>query len=358
MAKIKYGFIGCGGIANMKHFPFMAKHSDEVELAAFCDLIPERAQKAAEQYGCPGAKVYTNYRALLADESIEAVSVLTPNVSHCEITVAALQAGKHVLCEKPMAATYADAKRMMDAAQTSGKLLTIGYQYRHWNEHQLMKRYCESGMLGEIYYAEATALRRRGVPTHGVFLDKGAQGGGPLIDCGTHSLDLTLWMMDNYEPESVTGVSFEKLGRLLEPQEQGNGRGSWDNRHYEVEDSAFGFVRMKNGALINLRASWAINRIETKSLVSLCGTRGGLDSEDGVRFNHICCSEQAVTTSHVAAPNRQDFIDACGKEADCWLRALRGEAELYVKPEQALTVTRILDAVYESSRSGKTIYFD
>ncbi len=358
MAKIKYGFIGCGSIANMKHFPFMAQRTDEVELVAFCDLIPERAQAAAAKYGAPGAKAYVDYHDLLADPSIEAVSVLTPNVSHSEITVAALNAGKHVLCEKPMAATYADAKAMYDAAQKNGKLLTIGYQYRHWNEHQLMKQYCLEGKLGEIYYAEAIALRRRGVPTHGVFLDKSKQGGGPLIDCGTHALDLTLWMMQNYEPVSVDGVAFEKLGKLLLPGEQGNRSGDWDNTRYEVEDSAFGFIRMKNGALINLRSSWAINRIETNSLVKLMGTKGGLDSEDGVRFNSIVCNKQAVTVSHVADPNRADFRDACGKEADCWIAALQGKRELYVKPEQALTVTRILDAIYESSRTGKTVYFE
>ena len=110
MSKLKIGIIGCGGIANDKHMPAMAKQS-EVELVAFCDLIIERAEKAAADYGFAGAKVYTDYRELLEDKSIDAVHVLTPNVSHCEITCAALEAGKHVMCEKPMAANVADAQK-------------------------------------------------------------------------------------------------------------------------------------------------------------------------------------------------------------------------------------------------------
>ena len=127
MANVRVGFIGCGGIANGKHFPGMAQQ-EGVDMCAFCDLILERAEKAAKEYGTPDAKVYTDYHELLADPTIDAVHVLTPNVAHCEITVAALEAGKHVLCEKPMAATPADAKKMLEARDRTGKMLTIGYQ--------------------------------------------------------------------------------------------------------------------------------------------------------------------------------------------------------------------------------------
>ena len=162
MAKLKIGFIGCGGIANSKHFPGMSQQKEYVDMVAFCDLIPERAEKAAKEYGTPDAKVYTDYHELLADPTIDAVHVLTPNVAHCEITVAALEAGKHVLCEKPMAATPADAQKMLDARDRSGKMLTIGYQYRHFPVNQVAKKVVDDGWLGDIYYAEATYLRRRG----------------------------------------------------------------------------------------------------------------------------------------------------------------------------------------------------
>lgn len=252
MKKLKIGFIGCGGIAFDKHLPGMATQTDKIDMYAFCDIIAERAEEARQKYGCTDAKMYTDYHELLEDPEIYAVHVLTPNVKHCEISCAAMEAGKHVICEKPMAATAADAKKMLDTSKRTGKLLTIGYQYRHFDANRAMKDYVSTGALGDIYYAETTAIRRRGIPTWGVFTNKAEQGGGPLIDIATHSLDLTLWMMNNYEVESVTGVSFAKIGKYAAPDEMGNDFGAWDPAKYEVEDSAFGFVRMKNGALINL----------------------------------------------------------------------------------------------------------
>ncbi len=203
MKKLKIGLIGCGGIANQKHLPSLKANSDKCELVAFCDIISERAEKACKEYGAPGATVYTDHQELLKDPSIDVVHVLTPNVAHCEITVHAFEAGKHVLCEKPMAATSADAKKMMEAWKKSGKKFTIGYQNRFRPEVQNLKKACEAGELGEIYYGKAHAVRRRAVPTWGVFPNKALQGGGPLIDIGTHALDLTLWMMENYEPDRV-----------------------------------------------------------------------------------------------------------------------------------------------------------
>lgn len=365
MAKLKIGFIGCGGIANDKHLPAMAKQQD-VELVAFCDLIPERAEKAAKDFGAPDAKVYTDYRKLLEDKSIDAVHVLTPNVSHCEISCAAMEAGKHVICEKPMAANVEDAQRMMDTAKKTGKIFTIGYQYRHMDRNKAMKEYVDTGALGDIYYAEAIALRRRGIPTWGVFTSKADQGGGPLIDIATHSLDLTLWMMNNYDVASVTGVCFDKIGKNATVDEMGNSFGNWDPAKYEVEDSAFGFVRMKNGALINIRSSWAINMVAPKSSVILCGTKGGLDGEDGIRANHVIANRQVVSSIETRQPrmmprntiDRNPMVMPNDAEATIWVNALMGRGELFVKPEEAFTVTKILDAIYKSNATGQTIYFD
>lgn len=372
MAKLKIGFIGCGGIAKDKHLPGMAQQAEYVDLVAFCDLIPERAQFAAEKYGTPDAKTYTDYHELLADPAIDAVHVLTPNIAHCEISVAALEAGKHVLCEKPMAATEADAKRMLEARDRTGKMLTIGYQYRHFPVNQVAKQVVDDDLLGDIYYAEASYLRRRGVPTWGVFTDKSKQGGGPLIDIGTHALDLALFLMNNYEPAYVVGTSFEKLGRLLDPDHQGqNMMGHsfpWDNKTYEVEDSAFGQIKMKNGAVINLRASWAINMVpetgaSNEAHVVLAGTKAGLDTcSQVVRLNHVVAKQAAVTTVGEKIPpyipGYSQGPAPVSKEAEIWVKALRGECELFVKAEQAYVVTKILDAIYESSRTNKAVYFD
>ena len=286
MDMVKIGIIGCGGIANGKHMPALKKLKD-VEMVAFCDIIEERAQKAAKEYGVPGAKVFTDYKELLKLD-LDVVHVLTPNKQHSFITVDALEAGKHVMCEKPMAINTVEAQKMLDAAKRTGKKLTIGYQNRFRPECQYLKKVVEAGDLGDIYYARAQAIRRRAVPTWGVFLDAENQGGGPLIDIGTHALDLTLWEMDNYEPAMVVGSVFRKLA---DNENAANAWGSWDPKKFTVEDSAFGFIKMKNGATIVLESSWALNTLlvdEAKTI--LCGDKAGADMlgdgpDGGLRVN-------------------------------------------------------------------------
>ena len=157
---VKVGIIGCGGIANGKHMPALAA-IEGCEMVAFCDIIVERAQAAAEKFGVEGAKVYEDYKELLKDESIEVVHVCTPNRSHSFITVDALEAGKHVMCEKPMAINSAEAQKMLDAAARTGNKLTIGYQNRYRDDSLYLKDEAKAGVFGEIYYAKATAIRRR-----------------------------------------------------------------------------------------------------------------------------------------------------------------------------------------------------
>lgn len=368
--KLQVAVVGCGGIANQKHFPALTNQADKCEITAFCDIIEERARKAAEKYGAEGAKVYTDYQELLKDESIDVVHVCTPNVAHCPITVAAFEAGKHVMCEKPMAATTEDAQKMMDAWKKSGKKFTIGYQNRFRTDAQALKRVCEEGKLGDIYFAKAHAVRRRAVPTWGVFPDKSKQGGGPLIDIGTHSLDLTLWFMDNYDPATVTGVTFNKLGPTLPPHMQGNSMGSWDPATYEVEDSAFAFVTMKDGSLITIDASWVLNSTEERCAASyLCGTKAGAEltgvggeNNGKLYLNKIMGNKQVKIDVNTKAGGVDLFpgknVDAADVECKVWLDAIDGVGELVVKPEQAFTVTKILDAVYQSAGTGRQIVFE
>ena len=270
--KIKAGIIGCGGIANNKHLPAIRK-VDRMEMVAFCDIIRERAEKVAAEYGAPGARVYTDYKELLAEE-LDVVYVCTPNRSHSFITVDALHSGKHVMCEKPMAESYADACRMVEAAKKNQRKLTVGYQNRFRDDSQAVHAAARAGDLGEIYYAKAHATRRKKVPTWGRFLSMEAQGGGPLIDIGTHAIDLALWFMDNYEIASVTAAAFK--GLVDDPA--GNVWGPWDPAKFEVEDSAFGFIRMKNG----VEASWALNIPDAReACVTVCGTKGGAQQLQG-----------------------------------------------------------------------------
>jgi predicted dehydrogenase len=359
MHKVKIGIVGCGGIANNKHLPAI-KRNGNYEIVAFCDIKKERAEEAKAKYGTEDARVYTDYTELVKEKDIEAVYVLTPNKSHSFISIDAMKAGKHVMCEKPMAKTYAEAKQMVETAKETGKILTIGYQNRYRQDSRYLKRACENGDLGEIYYAKAHAVRRRAVPTWGVFLNEDEQGGGPLIDIGTHALDLTLWMMNNYEPESVTGSVYRKLA---DQKEQGNAFGEWDPNEFTVEDSAIGFIKMKNGATIHLEASWALNTLEVdEAKTSLCGTKAGADMKEGLRINRVQYNKQTVERPDLHSGGVAFFEGKSDNPDDVEQRtfynAITQGSELIVKPEQALVVTRILEAVYEAGRTGKTVYFD
>ncbi len=359
MRKIKIGIVGCGGIANNKHLPAIQKNGN-YEIVAFCDIVKEKAVEAKEKYGTEDARVYTDYTELVKETEIEAVYVLTPNKSHAAISVAAMKSGKHVMCEKPMAKSYADAKLMLDTAKETGKLLTIGYQNRYRQDSNYLKTVCDNGDLGEIYYARAHAVRRRAVPTWGVFLNEEEQGGGPLIDIGTHALDLTLWMMNNYEAESVTGSVYRKLA---DQTDQGNAFGDWDPKEFTVEDAAIGFVKMKNGATIHLEASWALNTLEVdEAKTSLCGTKAGADMKDGLRINRVQYNKQCVEKPDLGSGGVAFFTgqseDAPDIEQRIFYNAITKGEDLVVKPEQAIVVTRILEAIYESARTGKTVYFD
>ena len=367
--KVRVAIVGCGGIANQKHMPSLAKFPERAEMVAFCDIIPERAEKAKADYGTADAKVYTDYKEMLADKSIEidVVHVCTPNVAHCPITVAAFEAGKHVMCEKPMAHCTADAQKMIDAWKKSGKKFTIGYQNCFRDDTQTLHASCESGELGEIYMAKAHALRRRAVPTWGVFPNKSLQGGGPLIDIGTHALDITLWMMDNYEPESVSGQVFYKLGRD-EHGPEGNVFGPWDPKTFEVEDSAFGLVKMKNGAVIYLEASWALNILKSmEASTTLCGTRAGAEihhggsyPEDELIYNTV--EHNQLMEKIISPAGKVDFFEGGAaaeavREQDQWLDAILNDKDPLVKPEQAFVVTQILEGIYKSAESGKEVFF-
>ncbi len=355
---LKVGIIGVGGIAGGKHMPSLAK-LDAVKMVAFCDIVKDRATAGAEKYGVKGAKVYTDYRKMLDAEKLDVVHVLTPNISHAEITVAALEAGVHVMCEKPMAKTAEGARKMVEAAKRTGKKLTIGYQNRFRTDSRYLKAFCDQGGLGEIYFAKAHALRRRAVPTWGVFLDAEAQGGGPLIDIGTHALDLTLWLMNNYDPEFATGVTYRKLG---DRKDCANAWGPWDPKKFTVEDSAFGFIRMRNGASIFLESSWALNlRVTGEAICTLCGTEAGADMWDGLhingeRFSKLYMEKAQLEPGSVPFFSGRDEKDA-EVEAKTWINCVLEDKQPVVLPEQALVVTEILEAIYTSNSTGQPFYF-
>lgn len=275
------------------------------------------------------------------------------------------------MCEKPMAHNTESAKKMMEAWKASGKKFTVGYQNRFRVDTQTLHKACEADEFGEIYFAKAHAIRRRAVPTWGVFPDKSKQGGGPLIDIGTHALDITLWCMNNYKPVSVMGSVFEKLGHS-ELATQGNMFGPWDPKTYEVEDSAFGFVKFENGATVFLESSWAINMKDSREAAcTLCGTKAGAEivgamsgggASSGREYDlivngtyHGQLVEQKLSEEGEIAFFSGESAEPKDLECKQWLECILNDTEPVVKPEQAFVVTQILDAIYESARTGKEV---
>lgn len=355
--KVRVGIIGCGGIANGKHMPALSK-IENVEMVAFCDIVEKKALEAKEDFGSADSKTYTNYKELLEDKTIDVVHVLTPNREHSFITVDALEAGKHVMCEKPMAINSAEAKKMLDAAERTGKLLTIGYQNRQNLGARYLKEHALAGTFGDIYYARAVALRRRSVPTWGVFLDEKEQGGGPLIDIATHSLDLTLWIMNNYKPKYCLGTTYHKLNNQTNTA---NTWGDWDPEKFTVEDCGFGFVVMENGATVSVESSWALNMLEAREATTMfCGTKAGGDLFDGARINGVDNGYKYITKPDLNGGGVDFYNDGSDRdpsllEARQWIDAIVNSKKPCVLPEEAYCVTRILEGIYESSKTG-TIY--
>ena len=230
-SKVRVGVVGAGFIANSAHLPSYVE-LDRAELVAVCDIIPERAQAAAARYNIP--YVFIDYREMLAKADLDVVSVCTPNGTHAQITIDALAAGCNVLCEKPMATTVADAEAMLAASRQSPGKLMIAYPRPFNPILQYAKGLLQTGTLGEIYHAKALAIRRRGVPTWGSYLDRDVQGGGPLVDIGSHSLHMTLWLADKFDAVEVLATCHNLIGR----QGGFNPHGPWDPEQFTVEDSA------------------------------------------------------------------------------------------------------------------------
>jgi predicted dehydrogenase len=250
---------------------------------------------------------------------------------------------------------------MYDAAVATGKKLTIGYQHRQKPQAQYAKELIGTGALGEIYYANCLATRRRGTPNWGVFLDAEAQGGGPIIDIATHSLDLTLYLMDNYEPQMVVGKTHKKL----EHPEAGNIWGDNGVSTTPLEEAACALIVMKNGATIMLETSWALNTAEPiqEGSCVLCGSKAGLSLKNGkLQINKVELNRQVVTDVDTSAGGVAFYSGAKASpqltEAKNWIDAVINDTDPVVLPKQALVVSQILEAIYVSSETGKPVYFE
>jgi predicted dehydrogenase len=344
--KLGIGIIGSGGIARGAHMPgYKACEEQGVRILAVSDINPDVARRAGEEFEVP--HIFTDYRKLLQMDEIDAVSVCTPNYLHMQPTVDALKAGKHVLVEKPLAMNGVEGKAMVDAATRTGMKLQVGFMSRFQSTSQALKRFIDAGEMGEIYFARAQAMRRRGIPGWGVFTQKDKQGGGPLIDIGVHILDLTLWLMGHPRPLLCSGQTYAKFG----PREGVLGlMGQWDPKKFTVEDFAVGLVRFDNGATLVLESSFVANQ-EQRDIMNteLFGTEGGCSYRPCKMF-----FEKHKTLIDVTPAYLPD-VKAHTEEVRAFVNAILDDTPVPVTGEEALMTTQIIDAIYRSTEQGREV---
>ena len=347
--KLRIGIIGAGGIAQGCHMKGYATMPDLCEMVAVCDVFEETANKAAEKFGV--SKVYTDYKEMIASGEIDAVSVATPNKFHKDPTIDCLNAGIHVLCEKPLAMNAEEAKEMCAAARASGKILQVALQSRFSGPGRFMKEYIEQGNMGEIYFARAQALRRRGVPHWGVFIDKEKQGGGPLIDIGVHILDFTLFLMGYPKPVSASGKTWDMMGKNPELT---NNFGEYDRAKFTVEDFAVGLIKFDNGAVVSLESSFMANQGENDIMkTQLFGTKAGANvkiwGDDPIEIY----TEKDKQLFDMKPRNIPTVESAHTAEVVAFVTAILEGKDSPVPGLNGLILNAIFDALYKSSETGR-----
>lgn len=353
MSQLGIGIIGAGGIAQGQHMPAYARLSEKVKILAVADVSEETAKQAAQKFEVPN--IYADYHDLLARKDIEAVSVCTPNFMHQELTIAALEAGKHVLCEKPLARNAPEARTMVQAARKAGKILQVALQWRFTGVAQFLHRYIQQeGKIGEIYYARAHALRRRGIPGWGVFIDKEKQGGGPLIDIGVHILDSTLWLMGYPKPVSALGTTYAKFGHRSDVVGL---MGQWDVSKFSVEDFAVGLIKFDNGATVVLESSFCANIGSDEFNTLLLGDKGGVFA-DPMGSPPLKIFTEENRTLYDVVPAHLPSVNAYYAEVEAFVDAILNNKPSPVPGENGFVLNAIMDAIYESSQTGREVTID
>jgi predicted dehydrogenase len=354
--KIKAAVIGVGiGLAHAKGY----LACPDAELVAVCDADPVRLRERGDQMGIPREMQFTDYHDVLKLPELDAVSIGLPNFLHAPVAVAAFEAGKHVLCEKPLATSKEEAQRMVRAAEENGRTLMVCFNYRFRDDARWLLSMRDAGRLGDIYFARAGWMRNSGIPGFGGwFTNKSLSGGGPLIDLGVHILDLTLWLMGYPKPVSVCGAAFSVFG----PQGRKASGAKRGPGGFDVEDLAAGFVRFANGAALQIETSWASHTKPGRDdyFVNLYGTEGGSElyvanytDRDTLTFYTEECGQPVMMKPAIV--NRAAGHELAVKH---FVHAIQNNLPVESTGEQGLTLMKIIDALYESSMTGHEVCID
>lgn len=342
--KLKVGILGLGGIARA-HIPGWLA-SEHTELVAGCDVNPAILEQWGQEHNI--ARLTADPAQLLSDPDIDIVDVCTPNNYHAPLVIAALEAGKHVLCEKPLAPTPGEIRAMIAARDRSGKMLMTAQHHRFRGISKALKAEIDAGALGNVYHARGWMLRRVAAPVRPSFIRREHSSGGACIDIGVHILDLILWFMGNPQPVSVTGVTRTELAR------QNGAFSIWGGAipsEIDVEEFAAAFVRFANGASLILEVSWLLHHnTEVEDMqMWLYGNRGGSHWPKGEIYETNYATRQLYNRSLQLT---QDTLPPHAQQCIEFAQAIVTGAASPVPAEQSLQVAMILDGVYHSQHTG------
>ena len=350
MTTFRVGVIGAGSIAQ-SHLTAYSQNPD-VELIAVADMNLERAQQVAEQHGA--TRAYADPHELLADPEIDGVSICTWNDSHAAWAIAAVEAGKHVLVEKPIARTLAEAEELQRVVEAHDRVVQVGFVRRHSPNCQVLKTFIDQGDLGEIYYARASCLRRAGNPG-GWFADQEISGGGPLLDIGIHVLDLCWYLMGSPKAVSVSGTTFDRLGS------RGNIRTMRRYRAADhapdrstVEDLASAMIRFENGASLLLDCSYSLHATQDSIDVSVHGDRGGAVLEPSLLIATEM-HDSMVNIEPQISSRTFEFGVGFAAEIQNFVDASLGRADSVAPAWHGVEIMRIIEAIYDSAAAGREI---
>ena len=350
MEKVKIGLIGAGNIANTHMEAY--KGVKNAEVVAICDIDKGKAERLANKFGVKN--FYGSVEEMIANEKLDAADVCVWNVNHAKCAIYAMENGLHVICEKPMAYNAEEAAQMKAVSEKTGKHLMIAFVTRYADDTRVIKDFIEKDYLGEIYYARAQYVRRHGNPG-GWFGDKSRSGGGPVIDLGVHVLDRARFLMGLPKPVSVYAVSFEKLGKRsnLRTTVGWLPEGASKDDVCDVEDFASALIRFENGAAIQLEAGYSINDAP-KSRLTLCGTKGGVRTSDGPLVLYTELNDFMVDTT-IDTRNLEDSKGGFEAELQEFVDCVLGKKTVTATAEDGFVCMQILDAIYESARTGHEV---